>query len=62
MRDTETLVKQMYFAVEAKDLPSLASASSTVASRRRHLGQRPAPHQATRAEVKRDPTASRTSR
>ena len=56
MPDTETLVKQMYFAVEAKDLPAFAQrildggipVVVTWGSDQRRI--RP-----TRAEVKRDP-------
>ncbi len=56
MPDTETLTKQMYFAVDAKDLPALAQrildgaipVVVTWGSDERHV--RP-----SRAEVKRDP-------
>jgi hypothetical protein len=56
MEETETLVKQMYFAVEAKDLPSLAQrildgalpVVVTWGSDQRRI-------KPTRAEVKRDP-------
>ena len=56
MPETETVVKQMYFAVEAKDLPSLAQrildggipVVVTWGSDQRRI-------KPTRAEVKRDP-------
>ena len=56
MPETETLVKQMYFAVEAKDLPAFAQrildggipVVVTWGSDQRHI-------KPTRAEVKRDP-------
>jgi hypothetical protein len=56
MAETETLVKQMYFAVEAKDLPALAQrildggipVVVTWGSDQRRI-------KPTRAEVKRDP-------